>query len=117
MSELLSAGLPWWIWTVIILGVLALAGVVGALFLPDWSQPDYQLGTDAEVTLRVRHQRAVEPSLVFGDGVACGFAVVEYRVHLVSDGHFETGAVGEFLNGAGGVDAFRDFVQGGCDFS
>ena len=49
MSELLNAGLPWWIWTVIILGVLALAGVIGALFLPDWTQPDYQLGTDAEV--------------------------------------------------------------------
>jgi cardiolipin synthase A/B len=49
VNELLSAGLPWWMWTVIILGVLALAGVLGALFLPDWSQPDYQLGTDAEV--------------------------------------------------------------------
>ena len=49
MSELLDAGLPWWIWTVIILGVLALAGVLGALFLPDWTEPDYQLGTDAEV--------------------------------------------------------------------
>ena len=49
MSALLSAGLPWWIWTVIILGVIALVGVIGALFLPDWKQPDYQLGTDAEV--------------------------------------------------------------------
>ena len=49
MSALLSAGLPWWIWTVIILGVMALVGVIGALFLPDWKQPDYQLGTDAEV--------------------------------------------------------------------
>jgi cardiolipin synthase len=49
VSALLSAGLPWWIWTVIILGVMALVGVIGALFLPDWKQPDYQLGTDAEV--------------------------------------------------------------------
>jgi cardiolipin synthase A/B len=49
VSALLDAGLPWWIWTVIILGVLALVGVIGALFLPDWKQPDYQLGTDAEV--------------------------------------------------------------------
>ena len=49
MSALLNAGLPWWIWTVIILGVMALVGVIGALFLPDWKQPDYQLGTDAEV--------------------------------------------------------------------
>jgi cardiolipin synthase len=49
VSELLDAGLPWWTWTVIILGVLALVGVIGALFLPDWKQPDYQLGTDAEV--------------------------------------------------------------------
>ena len=48
MSELLNAGLPWWIWTLIILGVLALVGVLGALFLPDWTEPDYQLGTDAE---------------------------------------------------------------------
>jgi cardiolipin synthase A/B len=49
VSALLSAGLPWWIWTVIILGVMALVGVIGALFLPDWKEPDYQLGTDAEV--------------------------------------------------------------------
>jgi cardiolipin synthase A/B len=49
VSALLNAGLPWWIWTVIILGVMALVGVIGALFLPDWKQPDYQLGTDAEV--------------------------------------------------------------------
>jgi cardiolipin synthase len=49
VSALLNAGLPWWIWTVIILGAMALVGVIGALFLPDWKQPDYQLGTDAEV--------------------------------------------------------------------
>jgi cardiolipin synthase len=49
VSALLNAGLPWWIWTVIILGVMALVGVIGALFLPDWKQPDYQLGTDADV--------------------------------------------------------------------
>jgi cardiolipin synthase A/B len=47
MNELLNAGLTWWMWTAIILGLLALVGVIGALFLPDWSQPDYQLGTDA----------------------------------------------------------------------
>ena len=49
MSVLLNAGLPWWIWTVIILGVMALVGVIGALFLPDWTQPEYQLGADADV--------------------------------------------------------------------
>ena len=49
MSALLNAGLPWWIWTVIILGAMALVGVIGALFLPDWTQPEYQLGADADV--------------------------------------------------------------------
>jgi cardiolipin synthase len=49
VSVLLNAGLPWWIWTVIILGVMALVGVIGALFLPDWTQPEYQLGADADV--------------------------------------------------------------------
>ena len=47
MSELLNAGLSWWVWTAIVLGLLALVGVLGALFLPDWDQPDYQLCTDA----------------------------------------------------------------------
>ena len=48
MSELLEAGLPWWTWTLIVIGVVALVSVISALFLPDWKQPDYQLGTDAE---------------------------------------------------------------------
>ena len=47
MSELLNAGLPWWGWALLATGLVALVGVIGALFLPDWSQPDYQLGTDA----------------------------------------------------------------------
>jgi cardiolipin synthase len=47
VSELLDAGLPWWGWALLATGVVALVSVFGALFLPDWSQPDYRLGTDA----------------------------------------------------------------------
>jgi cardiolipin synthase len=31
-----------------VIGLLALVGVIGALFLPDWPTPDYQLGFDAD---------------------------------------------------------------------
>jgi cardiolipin synthase A/B len=47
VSDLLDAGLSWWAWTLLITGLVALVSVFGALFLPDWKQPDYQLGTDA----------------------------------------------------------------------
>ena len=48
MTELLDAGLPWWGWALFVTGLVALVSVIGALFLPDWAQPDYRLGTDAE---------------------------------------------------------------------
>jgi cardiolipin synthase A/B len=48
VSELLGAGLPWWGWALFVTGLVALVSVIGALFLPDWKQPDYQLGIDAE---------------------------------------------------------------------
>jgi cardiolipin synthase A/B len=47
VSELLDAGLSWWGWALLATGLVALISVIGALFLPDWKQPDYQLGTDA----------------------------------------------------------------------
>ena len=47
MSELAGAGLPLWGWALLLIGVVALIGVVGALFLPDWKQPDYDIGIDA----------------------------------------------------------------------
>lgn len=40
--------LPWWGWTLLLLGTLSLGGVIGALFLPDWPIPDYTIGFDAE---------------------------------------------------------------------
>nr|MBA3556819.1 cardiolipin synthase B [Gemmatimonadales bacterium] len=43
-----SFALPWWGWVFLALGVIALVGVIGALFLPDWPTPDYQLGFEAE---------------------------------------------------------------------
>ena len=38
MSEWLGieSALPWWAWTLMLIGVIALASVIGALFLPDW---------------------------------------------------------------------------------
>jgi cardiolipin synthase len=50
MSDLLGFGadLPWWTWTLMIIGVIALVGVFGALFLPDWPTPDFSIGLDAD---------------------------------------------------------------------
>ena len=46
MSELLGIGsdLPWWSWTLMILGIMAIVGVIGALFLPDWPSDDFTVG-------------------------------------------------------------------------
>lgn len=46
MNEFLELPLPWWAWTLMGIGVIALISVIGALFLPDWKQPDYELGAD-----------------------------------------------------------------------
>ncbi len=48
MSELIGASLPWWAWGLMGIGIVALVSVVSALFLPDWKQPHYTLGADAE---------------------------------------------------------------------
>jgi len=50
MSELLGFGadLPWWGWTLLATGVIAIVGVFGALFLPDWPNEDFSVGFDAE---------------------------------------------------------------------
>jgi cardiolipin synthase A/B len=48
MNELLNAGLPWWAWALMLLGLIALVSVLGALFLPDWKDPTYSEGQAAE---------------------------------------------------------------------
>lgn len=48
MSELLDAGLSWWGWALLAIGLVSFVSVFGALFLPDWKQPEYTLGTEAE---------------------------------------------------------------------
>jgi cardiolipin synthase len=50
MIEAFGLALPWWGWTFLVPGVIAVVGVVGALFLPDWPTPDYLLGFIAEPT-------------------------------------------------------------------
>jgi cardiolipin synthase A/B len=49
MGELLGleAGLPWWAWTLMAIGVIAVVGVFGALFFPDWPTDDHTAGFDA----------------------------------------------------------------------
>jgi cardiolipin synthase len=49
MSELLGLGsdLPWWAWTLMVIGVIAIVGVFGALFFPDWPSDDHTVGFDA----------------------------------------------------------------------
>lgn len=44
MSEWLGLDLPWWAWLLLVVGVVSLVSVIGALFLPDWPEPDYQKG-------------------------------------------------------------------------
>jgi cardiolipin synthase A/B len=48
MIEALGLALPWWGWTFLVIGVLAVVGVMGALFFPDWPTPDYLLGFEAD---------------------------------------------------------------------
>lgn len=47
MNDLFAVELGWWAWTLLIIGAIALVGVIGALFLPDWPEPEYTLGVDA----------------------------------------------------------------------
>src|SRR3954453_11515045 len=50
MAEWLGFGtdLPWWGWTVMVIGVIAVVSVIGALFLPDWPNEDYTVGFEAD---------------------------------------------------------------------
>lgn len=50
MSELLGLGsdLSWWAWTLMVIGVMAIVGVIGALFFPDWPSDDHTTGFDAD---------------------------------------------------------------------
>lgn len=52
MSELLGFGsdVPWWGWTLMVIGVVAIVGVIGALFFPDWPSEDHVTGFDADPT-------------------------------------------------------------------
>jgi cardiolipin synthase len=44
----LEQSLPWWAWTLMAIGVIAIIGVIGALFLPDWPSDDFTVGFDAD---------------------------------------------------------------------
>jgi cardiolipin synthase len=50
MSDLLGLGsdLPWWAWTLMVIGVIAIVGVFGALFLPDWPSDEFREGFEAD---------------------------------------------------------------------
>jgi cardiolipin synthase len=50
MSEWLGFGsdLPWWAWTLMVIGLISFIGVMGALFLPDWPTDDYTMGFEAD---------------------------------------------------------------------
>src|SRR4051795_1281164 len=50
MSDVLGlgTGVPWWALLLMLIGLIALVGVIGALFLPDWPSPDYSIGFDAD---------------------------------------------------------------------
>jgi cardiolipin synthase len=44
VSALLDATLPWYGWALMAIGLIALVSVLGALFLPDWKEPEFSLG-------------------------------------------------------------------------
>jgi cardiolipin synthase A/B len=48
MSDWFGLELPWWGWILVIIGVISVVSVFGALFLPDWPEPDYTQGFDAD---------------------------------------------------------------------
>jgi cardiolipin synthase len=48
MSDWFGLALPWWGWLLLIIGIISVVSVVGALFLPDWPEPDYAKGFDAD---------------------------------------------------------------------
>ena len=50
MSDLLGFGvdLPWWGWTLMVVGLIAIVSVFGALFLPDWPSDDFTVGFEAD---------------------------------------------------------------------
>ncbi len=50
MSEIVGFGLelPWWAALLMWIGVMAIIGVIGSLFLPDWPSHDFRVGFDAE---------------------------------------------------------------------
>jgi cardiolipin synthase len=47
VSHLFDAALPWWAWGLMIIGLIALVSVLGALFLPDWKEPEFTAGQTA----------------------------------------------------------------------
>jgi cardiolipin synthase A/B len=48
MSDLVALDLSWWAWGLMIAGLLAVIGVIGALFLPDWPTADYHIDFEAD---------------------------------------------------------------------
>jgi cardiolipin synthase A/B len=50
MTEWLGFGgdVPWWAWTLMLIGLIALVSVLGALFFPDWPTDDYTMGFEAQ---------------------------------------------------------------------
>jgi len=44
VNGLFDAPLPWYGWALMAIGAIAVVSVLGALFLPDWKEPEFSLG-------------------------------------------------------------------------
>jgi cardiolipin synthase len=94
MNELLGAGLPWWAWALFAIGIVGLVSVFGALFLPDFKQPDYQLGTDAPAGSK---------------------AFVESAAALLNNPVYRGGTVTLLQNGDAFYPAMLEAIRGAAD--
>src|ERR1700733_10040199 len=84
--------------------------------IPNWNgvRPEMELTSEPPLELELL---AFQPALhELADGLARGTTLVEHRVHLLSDRHFDAHAASKHLGGSGGWHAFGDHAHGADDF-
>lgn len=119
------AGLPWWGWVLILVGVLALIMVLSALFLPDWNRPDYIQMAEVPVESDdfVRHvATALNVPILHGDratilqnGDAFYGAMLEAIRSAKESVHFQVYIFEGDTIGTTFLEAFKERAQAGIE--